>query len=131
MRTTILHFIVITVVFLLVFALCMPELFFNLNNTLISATGDGIKNYYTVLYHIKYGSGFWFKGFAYPYGELLNFTDGQPALAYPLSLLTKAGVPVANYSLAILNGSMLLSVIVCAWFLYLIFLRINLILKTS
>lgn len=123
MRTTILHFIVITVVFLLVFALCMPELFFNLNNTLISATGDGIKNYYTVLYHIKYGSGFWFKGFAYPYGELLNFTDGQPALAYPLSLLTKAGVPVANYSLAILNGSMLLSVIVCAWFLYLIFLH--------
>lgn len=50
--------------------------------TLISAGGDGMKNYFTYLYHIKYDSTFWvFEGMNYPFGENIVFTDNQPLLS--------------------------------------------------
>jgi len=41
----------------------------HLNDTLLSASGDGLKNFYTLAYYVKYDSGFWFTGMLYPYGE--------------------------------------------------------------
>lgn len=49
--------------------------------------GDGMKNYYAYLYHALYGSGWWFNGMNYPYGEHIMFTDGQPVLTLLLSYL--------------------------------------------
>lgn len=49
--------------------------------------GDGIKNYYSYIYHAMYGQGWWFDGMNYPYGEHIMFVDGQPALTVTLSWL--------------------------------------------
>lgn len=49
--------------------------------------GDGIKNYYTYIYHALYGSGWWFDGMNYPYGEHIMYVDGQPLLTVTLSWL--------------------------------------------
>ncbi len=48
---------------------------------------DGGKNIYTYLYQVLYGHGIWFRGMNYPYGEHIVYTDGQPLLSVPLSLL--------------------------------------------
>ena len=48
---------------------------------------DGGKNIFTYLYQVVYGKGLWFEGMNYPYGEHITYTDGQPLLSVPLSLL--------------------------------------------
>lgn len=55
--------------------------------TLLSIDGDASKNYFTFAYHSLYGAGIWFDGMNYPYGEHIVFTDAQPAIVIPLSLL--------------------------------------------
>lgn len=51
--------------------------------------GDGIKNYFSYIYHSLYGNGWWFDGMNYPYGEHIMFVDGQPILTITLSWLRK------------------------------------------
>lgn len=86
---------------------------------LFSDKGDGIKNYYTTLYHIKHDTTYMnFGGMHYPYGELFSYTDGQPALAWPIKLLNKNASP--EFVVATTNYLMVISIIICALFLYLI-----------
>jgi len=51
-------------------------------NNFLSTGGDGLKNYYTYMYHVKHDSTYWkFEGMNYPFGENIVFTDNQPLLA--------------------------------------------------
>jgi hypothetical protein len=59
----------------------------NLSTTLYTSGGDGIKNYYTYLYHCLYGKGTEFKGMNFPFYEHVIYTDNQPLFAVPLSYL--------------------------------------------
>jgi hypothetical protein len=46
---------------------------------LLPSGGDGTKNYFTFLYHVKHDSTYWkFEGMNYPFGENIVFTDNQP-----------------------------------------------------
>jgi hypothetical protein len=121
LNKTWLHQLVVVVVTTLILFWCLPELFLNMNTTLINMTGDGIKNYYTMIYHVKHGSGLYFKGFAYPYGDLVTFTDNQPFLAVTLSWFNSLGLPTGKYVIGIFNFFMVTSPVLCAVFLYLIF----------
>lgn len=56
---------------------------------LLELGGDGIKNYYTYLYHSLYGNGFWFDGMNYPVGEHIVYADGQSFLSVPLGFLRR------------------------------------------
>ncbi|WP_156126212.1 hypothetical protein [Hymenobacter sp. DG25B] len=89
-----------------------------------AAGGDGTKNYYSLLYHLRYGHGSHFTGMLYPYGEHLVFADGQPLLGIPLAYLQQAGLPVADHGLALLNGLMLLSLPLTAVVVYLLLRRV-------
>ena len=112
----------LTTVFVFVFyhkALLSPGQF------LFSDKGDGIKNYYTTLYHIKYDSTYMnFGGMHYPYGELFSYTDGQPALAWCIKFINKNSTP--EFVVATTNFLMLISIIICALFLYLILIHFKL-----
>lgn len=58
--------------------------------TLLPSAGDGMKNYFTYLYHIKYDSTYWkFEGMNYPFGENIVFTDNQPLLANTVKFVSK------------------------------------------
>ena len=70
---------------LLVMYLYVPEIILHPNQYQAILSGDGLKNYYTFAYHIKHGSGIWFDGLLFPYGEHSSFTDNQPGLAVPLA----------------------------------------------
>jgi hypothetical protein len=55
--------------------------FFQKPGLLFSAAGDGMKNYFTFLYHVKHDSTYWkFEGMNYPFGENIVFTDNQPIM---------------------------------------------------
>lgn len=57
-----------------------------------SSSGDGAKNYFTYLYHVLNDEhAFTSDGVNYPFGELVFFTDGHPALSWLLRFLPFAG----------------------------------------
>lgn len=92
------------------------DVIFHLNEVVFANGGDGIKNYYTYLYHAKYDHSFTdFKGMNYPFYEHVVYTDGHPLLSYLIGLFG-----LANYGIGILNGLMLLSYPIGAIFIYLI-----------
>jgi hypothetical protein len=95
-------------IFLLFFQLVMPAGLSNINNYFFSTNDDGIKNYYTYLYYLKYDSGFHFSGMAYPYGDLITFTDNQPLLVLFMKCADHMGFNNGKYALAIFNGLLLI-----------------------
>jgi hypothetical protein len=59
-------------------------------STLLPAAGDGMKNYFTYLYHLKHDSTYWkFEGMNYPFGENIVFTDNQPLLVNTVKFISK------------------------------------------
>ncbi len=91
------------------------------NEVLYADWGDGIKNYYTYAYHIEHDSSYiHFEGMNYPYGELHQFTDGQPFLSGMVKALDNIFPEISNHSIGILNFLMLISLAVAAIFIALI-----------
>jgi hypothetical protein len=102
--------------------------FFKLGNYgVIEPWGDGYKTYHAFLYHVDHDSTYsHFEGMNYPYGEHVVPADTEPALSNAVKWLTALGVDLKEYALGILNFSMLVSLLLCALFLYLIFRRLQL-----
>ena len=96
------------------------DIFWNPNDYLFAPYGDGMKNYYVSAYYIKYGSGLSFEGMGYPYSSYLLYADAMPILSIPLQWCSEYLFDVENYIVGIINLMMILSVIPCALFLYLI-----------
>ena len=92
---------------------------FNLNQVYFGNSGDGLKNYFTILYHIAHYNDFWhFEGLNYPYGEHLIYTDAQPILAAILIVIVKIFPITSDYILGIVNSIMMLSLVTASLFLY-------------
>ncbi len=54
----------------------------------LAAGGDGMKNYYTYMYHVRYDTTYWgFEGMNHPFGENILFTDNQPLFANAIKLI--------------------------------------------
>ncbi len=102
-------------------ALVFPTGLANLNSTFFSSVNDGIKNYFTFLHYLKFESGFVFKGMAYPYQDLITFTDNQPLLVLLLKLFGAPETISLTAALAIFNVLMLLALPLSVYFLYKIF----------
>ena len=82
---------------------------------LFGASGDGLKNYFSVAYQVIHGEGTWFNGMLYPYGDHLIFADGQPLLTKVLSWFIEPEVNNGTQIIAIMNLLMLGSLVVTAW----------------
>lgn len=91
---------------------------FNPNAYLFSYGGDGIKNYFTPAYYIKYGEGFLFKGMYYPHFEHVIFTDNQPFIAGVLRFIQTYFFSLDGYTIGIFNGLMILSIGLTVLLLY-------------
>ena len=84
---------------------------FHPNDYLFSNEGDGIKNYFTYCYHIKYDHNFIdFEGMNYPYGEHFLYTDCHPVVANFIKPIAGISPIFSEYSIGILNFMMILSV---------------------
>lgn len=97
------------------------------NDGFIEPWGDGYKTYHAYLYHVQHDSTYsHFEGMNYPYGEHVIPGDTEPTLSNGVKWLSKMGVPLESRALGVLNISMLVSLLLCALFLYLIFMRLQL-----
>lgn len=79
---------------------------------LLSADGDGLKNYYTFAYHIAYDQDpLEMKGMNFPYGESVFYTDGHPFFAELLRSLGEYIPFIKHHPIGILNVVLLLSLV--------------------
>jgi len=96
----------------------LGDRFFDFGTTLMDRSGDGFKNYFAFAWQYKQEGGYWFDGMQYPYGDLLSFADGQPAVTMVLVGLKKIGIDFSGNELLLVQGLPLLAVFVAAFFLH-------------
>jgi hypothetical protein len=96
------------------------EVVAQLNQVFFGNYYDALKNYYTLLYHVKWDSSYWhFEGMNYPYGEHVLFTDNQPVLANTLKFLHNLGIPVLMITPGIMNALILFGLVLASGISYL------------
>lgn len=60
----------------------LPFFVFKGDRILIEFSGDGLKNYYSFIWHsVNDKDLFWFNGMNYPFGEHIVYTDGEPLIS--------------------------------------------------
>ncbi|MBL4585582.1 MAG: hypothetical protein JKX84_00785 [Flavobacteriales bacterium] len=82
---------------------------------LFGADGDALKNYFSVAYQVIHGDGMWFSGMLYPYGDNLQYADGQPLLTKVLSWFIDPNVDNGTQVIAAMNLLMIFSLVLTAW----------------
>jgi len=94
----------------------------SINHIYFSAGGDGFKSYYGSIYHLKVDSTYSkFEGMNYPYGESVFFTDNQPLLTNTVKWISNNIFDFSGNMVAIINLFMILSILIAAIFLFLLF----------
>ena len=87
--------------FMLLLVACVAAFFpfFKNSSRLLPAAGDGMKNYFTYLFHIKFDKHLWkFDGMNYPFGENVVFTDNQPILSTLVKIIYNV-IPLSDATL--------------------------------
>lgn len=102
------------------------DVFVHPNGFLFAKDGDGLKNYFNLGYYLKYDEGLRFTGVNYPYGENLLYTDTQPFYALLLNLIDNHIWSIGQNSVAIINLSILLGMVLAAVLLYMILIHFGL-----
>ena len=101
--------------------------FFVTPNRVIEPYADGFKSYTTIEYHAKYDTTYsFYSGMQYPYKEHVIPAAAQPLLSNLIRFVHHNIYPVGNNTNAIVNFSLLLSILLSGIFLYLIFLKLKL-----
>lgn len=96
----------------------------NCNSIRFNPSGDGLKDYYVMQYHIQHDSTYWHTmAMNYPYGETVFFAGPQPLLTNAIKLISAIFPLVNNYSIGIHNILLLLSVLLAFLLTYLLFIR--------
>jgi hypothetical protein len=96
------------------------------NSVYFAPSGDGLKSYAASVYHLKNDSSLFRSGIQnYPYGEMAFFADCHPMITNPIRILSKIGIDFTEYIVGIINLFMLLSIVLAAIFLYLIFTELK------
>ncbi|MBN1596927.1 MAG: hypothetical protein JW894_01425 [Bacteroidales bacterium] len=85
-----------------------------------SKSGDALKSYYNFSYFLKYGRGIKHNGINYPYGDHLQYINSHPLYVHVLKFVDKHIISIRNYGVAILNLTMIISLLLAFPFLYLI-----------
>ncbi len=91
------------------------EIILHPDEFLFGASGDGLKNYFSVAYQVIHGDGLWFNGMLYPYGDHIIFADGQPLLTRVLQFFIEPNPANGPNIIAVMNLLMVSSFVLCAW----------------
>ena len=95
------------------------------NTTYFSAAGDGLQIYYATAYHALHDTSYFNQqSINYPYGENILLTACQPSVSNPIKMLAPV-VDLSGYTTGITNLIMLLSVVLCSVFIFLILKHFN------
>ena len=97
-----------------------PELIRHGNTAMFTFGGDGIKNYFTVLYYLQNDSGVHFNGMNYPFGEHTSFADAQTGLVVPIQWLSQLFPALKTKGVALINYAVFAGIVAGAASLYLL-----------
>lgn len=96
------------------------------NHVYFSPNGDGLKSYAASVYHLSNDNTLFRSDLQnYPYGEMAFFADSQPIIVNPVKIMSNYGIDLRPYIVGILNMFMLLSIVLAALFIYLIFVELK------
>lgn len=95
------------------------------NHFIMSDSGDGLKNYYTIIMQLKSDELISFSYYNYPFGEYFFNTDGIPLLVTLLKPIQKIFPETYNYVPGILHSLLFLSMVFCSLFIYKILKLLN------
>jgi len=102
------------------------QLLKNPNQIYFAPSGDGLKSYATSIYHLYDDKDLFRSSIQnYPYGEMAFFADCQPIITIPVKLLSEIGLDFRPNIVGIINLSMLLSIVIAAIFMCLIFMELK------
>lgn len=90
------------------------------NSYLYSKSGDALKSYFNFSYYLKYDEGIKHDGINYPYGDHLQYINSHPLYLQIVKFVDLHIYHVADYGVAILNLSMILSLLLAVPFLFLL-----------
>ncbi len=113
---------VAVVVFSFLITFCFySKVILNPNTTTFGQSGDAIKNYWVVDYHLKNDSSLLqFSGSNFPVGENYIYTDGQLSLTTIFYFL-RSYFDIADYGVAIVNMAMVISLVMTPLILFSVF----------
>ena len=106
--------IVLISLMLVAMALLLGDLLWHPNHYLFATGGDGLKNYFTAAWYVRYDNWLHFTGMNYPFGEHITYTDAQPLLAYVLRGLDRIGLSMDGRVPGVMNLLMMGSLIPAA-----------------
>jgi hypothetical protein len=90
------------------------------NSYMFNTDGDGLKNYFTVAWHVKYDtSAFQFQGMNQPFGEQIDYVDAQPLLSNTLRAVAKVFPAAADDAVGLVNLFVVLGFAAAGLFLFL------------
>lgn len=98
----------------------------NPNEYLFSDEVDGLKSYFNFSYYLKYDEGIRHDGINYPYGDHLQYINSHPLYVQVLKFIDHNVYEISPYGVAILNLTMIFSLLIAVNFIYLILRRFNL-----
>jgi len=123
MKKNLIGIIVLLVVGTLISVYLFNPVLKNPNSYLYSLDGDAVKSYYNFSYYLKYDSGLKHDGINYPYGDHLQYINSHPLYVNILKFVDHRIVKISDYGPAILNLSMIFSLVLALPFLFLILRR--------
>jgi hypothetical protein len=92
----------------------------DINDSYLTGTGDGIKSYYGMAYHVRHDATFSrFEGMGYPYQEQVVLSVSQPALSNGMKLVSTV-FDLGQYTRGTMHAALLASMVACALLVFLI-----------
>ena len=97
------------------------NLFNKLNRVCFANGGDGMQSYINMDYHIRVDTAYMrCNSMNYPYGEHVFFTNNQPLISNTIKFISQNIIDISDYTLGILNFTMLFCLVIAPLILYLI-----------
>jgi len=97
------------------------NLFNKLNRVCFANGGDGMQSYINMDYHIRVDTTYMrCNSMNYPYGEHVFFANNQPLISNTIKFISQNIVDISDYTLGILNFTMLFCLVIAPLILYLI-----------
>ncbi len=120
MKKNIAYLFITTVLTTIIILFLFKPVFQHPNSILYSKGGDAQKSYFNFAYYLKYDKGIKHDGINYPYGDHLQYINSHPLYVQVLKFVDAHIYPIANHATALLNLTMLISLILAVPFLFLI-----------
>jgi len=111
----------------LILGVRFPKLVTAPNDWVIEDSHDGFRSYAAAYYHVKHDSTYQhYEGMHYPYGDVVGFTDNLPLFSNSIKFVSNNIVDISDHTGGILNLFLLLSILLCSLFIYLILSHLDL-----